>query len=124
MIAAVLVVGALASCSKKLDLLPTNDVTAAQVYSTSAGYTQAFAKVYGSFALTGNSGPAGNGDIQGIDEGTSDFLRLYWNAQELTTDEAVCSWGDPGVPDLHAMNWSASNPLLTGLYYRSYYQIT
>jgi len=124
MIAAVLVVSTLTSCSKKLDLLPTNDVTATQVYSTSAGYTEAFAKVYGSYALTGNTGPAGNGDIQGIDEGTSDFLRLYWNAQELTTDEAICSWGDPGVPDLHAMNWSASNPILTGLYYRSYYQIT
>ena len=124
MIAAGIFTGSLASCSKKLDLLPTNDVTAAQVYSTSAGYTAAFAKVYGSYALTGNTGPAGNGDIQGIDEGTSDFVRLYWNAQELTTDEAVCAWGDPGVPDLHAMNWSASNPILTGLYYRSYYQIT
>ncbi len=123
-VAAGLVSVSLASCSKKLDLLPTNDVTAAQVYSTPAGYLQAFAKVYGSYALTGNTGPAGNGDVQGIDEGTSDFVRLYWNAQELTTDEAVCAWGDPGVPDLHNMNWSSTNPILTGLYYRSYYQIT
>lgn len=122
--AAGLISVSLASCSKKLDLLPTNDVTAAQVYSTPAGYLQAFAKVYGSYALTGNTGPAGNGDVQGIDEGTSDFVRLYWNAQELSTDEAVCAWGDPGVPDLHNMNWSATNPILTGLYYRSYYQIT
>ena len=112
------------SCTKKLDLLPTNDVTAAQVYATPAGYKQAFAKVYGSFALTGNSGPSGNGDIQGIDEGTSDFLRLFWKAQELSTDEAVVSWGDPGIQDFHNMNWSSSNPMLTGLYYRSYYQIT
>lgn len=116
--------GSFASCTKKLDLLPTNDVTAAQVYSTPAGYKQAFAKVYGSFALTGNQGPAGNGDIQGIDEGTSDFLRLFWKAQELSTDEAVVSWGDPGIQDFHNMNWSSSNPMLTGLYYRSYYQIT
>ncbi len=124
MIATGILAGSFSSCSKKLDLLPTNDITAAQVYSTSAGYTQAFAKVYGSFALTGNSGPAGNGDIQGIDEGTSDFVRLLWNAQELSTDEAVCAWGDPGVPDFHAMNWSASNTILLGLYYRSFYQIT
>ena len=110
-------VSCFASCTKKLDLLPTNDVTAAQVYSTPAGYKQAFAKVYGSFALTGNQGPAGNGDIQGIDEGTSDFLRLYWKAQELSTDEAVVSWGDPGIQDFHNMNWSSSNPMLTGLYY-------
>src|ERR1700730_16153674 len=114
----------LASCTKKLDLLPTNDITSTQVYSTPAGYTLAFAKVYGSFALTGNQGPAGNGDIQGIDEGFSDFLRLYFNAQELSTDEAVVSWGDAGLQDFHNMNWSASNPFLTGLYYRCYYQIT
>ncbi|MDE3234407.1 MAG: RagB/SusD family nutrient uptake outer membrane protein [Bacteroidota bacterium] len=123
-ITAGIVVGSFASCTKKLDLLPTNDVTAAQVYSTSAGYKEAFAKVYGSFALTGNQGPAGNGDIQGIDEGTSDFLRLFWKAQELSTDEAVVSWGDPGIQDFHMMNWSATNPMLTGLYYRSAYQIT
>lgn len=112
------------SCTKQLDLLPTNDVTSSTVYKTPAGYKQAFAKVYASFALTGNAGPAGNGDIQGIDEGTSDFLRLYWKAQELSTDEAVVSWGDPGIQDFHNMNWSASNPMLTGLYYRSFYQIT
>lgn len=114
----------LVSCSKQLDLLPLNDITSEQVYSTPQGYRQAFAKIYGSFATTGNNGPAGNGDIQGLDEGTSDFLRLFWKAQELSTDEAVVAWGDPGIQDFHNMNWSASNPMLTGLYYRSYYQIT
>jgi starch-binding outer membrane protein, SusD/RagB family len=120
----VLVTGSMFSCTKKLDLLPTNDITSSQVYSTPKGYKEAFAKVYGSFALTGNQGPSGNGDIQGIDEGTSDFLRLFWKAQELSTDEAVVAWGDPGIQDFHNMNWSASNPMLTGVYYRSYYQIT
>lgn len=114
----------LASCSKQLDLLPTNDVTSSKVYTTADGYKQAAAKVYASFALTGNNGPSGNADIQGLDEGTADFLRLYWKAQELCTEEAVVSWGDPGIQDFHNMNWSASNPMLTGLYYRAYYQIT
>jgi hypothetical protein len=112
------------SCTKKLDLVPTNDITADDVYKTAAGYKQALAKVYGSIALTGNSGPDGNGDIQGIDEGTSDFLRLYWKAQELSTDEAVVAWGDPGIQDFHNMNWSANNPMLKGVFYRSFYQIT
>jgi hypothetical protein len=112
------------SCNKKLDLLPLNDITSEQVYKTPQGYKQAFAKLYGSFATTGNQGPAGNGDIQGLDEGTADFLRLFWKAQELSTDEAVVAWGDPGIQDFHNMNWSASNPMLTGIYYRSYYQIT
>lgn len=112
------------ACTKQLDLTPTNDITANTVYSTAAGYTQAAAKVYGSFALTGNAGGAGNGDVQGIDEGTSDFFRLYWKAQELSTDEAVVAWGDPGIQDFHKMNWTSDNPLLKGLYYRSFYQIT
>src|SRR5258705_13624235 len=47
------------SCTKKLDLKPTNDTTSETVYSTPAGYKQVLAKVYGSFALTGNRGPAG-----------------------------------------------------------------
>lgn len=112
------------SCTKDLDRLPQNEITAAQVFATPQGYKQAFAKVYGAFALTGNQGPAGNGDIQGIDEGFSDFLRLYWKAQELPTEEAVIGWGDAGLPDFHNMNWGPNNPFLQGLYYRCYYQIT
>ncbi|MBL7743231.1 MAG: RagB/SusD family nutrient uptake outer membrane protein [Chitinophagaceae bacterium] len=115
---------ALSSCLKHPNELPTNDVTSETVYATPAGYKQVLAKVYGSFALTGNSGPAGNGDVQGIDEGFSDFYRLFWKAQELSTDEAVISWGDVGIQDFHRMNWTSNNSFLTGLYYRSMYQIT
>src|SRR5216117_845518 len=113
----------LAACNKKLDLKPTNGLTSDVVYSTPAGYKSSLAKVYGSFALTGNVGPNGNGDVQGIDEGTADFLRLFWKAQELSTDEAVVAWGDPGIQDFHNMNWTSDNPMLKGLYYRSFYQI-
>lgn len=122
-IAGALAVG-LTSCKKNLILTPNTQLTSEQVYSTPQGYLQSLAKVYGSYALTGNTGPAGSPDVQGIDEGTSDFFRLFWYAQELPTDEAVIGWGDPGVPDFHAMSWTSSNVILTGLYYRSMYQIT
>jgi len=112
------------SCKRNTVLTPNDQLTSVQVFSTPAGYTQAMAKVYGSFANTGNSGGSGSGDIQGIDEGTSEFFRLYWNCEELTTDEAVITYGDPGVQDLHNMVWSASNAISQGLYYRSMYQIT
>lgn len=112
------------ACTKDLDRFPVNDLTPEKVYANADGYTKAAAKMYGAFALTGNSGPAGAGDIAGIDEGTSDFLRLFWKAQELTTDEAVVAWNDPGIQDFHNMNWSSSNPMLQGLYYRAVYQIT
>ena len=120
----VFVVSIIQSCTKKLDLKPTNDVTSETVYASLAGYKSVLAKVYGSFALTGNQGPAGNGDVQGIDEGFSDFFRLFWKAQELSTDEAVISWGDVGIQDFHNMNWTSNNSFLTGLYYRCMYQIT
>src|ERR1051326_7687240 len=115
---------AITSCKKKLDLKPENDVTSETVYANAAGYKQVLGKVYGSFALTGNQGPAGNGDVQGIDEGFSDFFRLFWKAQELSTDEAVISWGHVGIHGFHNMNWTSNNSFLTGLYYRSMYQIT
>src|SRR5664279_2330347 len=128
-IASIGLIGALfTSCSKDLNRIPTNDKTADQVYTTPAGYKQAFAKLYAAYGLTGNIGPAAPcfqcGDINGIDEGFSDFLRMYFQAEELSTDEAVIAWGDVGIQDFHAMNWSSNNPFITGLYYRSYFQIT
>jgi starch-binding outer membrane protein, SusD/RagB family len=117
-----------ASCTKKLDLFPTNDLTPQSVYTTSTGYKQALAKIYAAFALTGNTGGTGSPDIPTqiiADEGNSDFLRLYWNLQELTTDEASWTWqNDAGVRGLHEMSWSSINPIVSGLYYRSFFQIT
>ena len=120
-----LVVITLTSCEKKLDLQPLNEVTSEVVYSTPAGYKQSLAKVYGSFALTGNSGPAGTPDVVGLDEGSNgDFFRTFWQAQQLSTDETVIAWGDAGVQDFHNMNWTSDNPFLKGLYFKSIYQIT
>ena len=122
----VLVVAAVfTSCLKDLDRQPTNDTTSQTALADFQGYQASIAKVYGAYALTGNAGPAGNGHVQGIDEGTSDFLRLYWWVQEITTDEAVVQvgWNDPGIHFFHSMNWSTDNVILKGLYYRSFYQI-
>lgn len=111
------------SCNKDLNRFPSNSVLEDSIYSTPAGYKQALANVYAGYTLTGNSGPSSS-DIAGVDAGTSDFIRCLWDCQELTTDEAVCAWGDPGVPDLHNMSWTATDPILVGLYSRSLYQIT
>lgn len=116
------------SCTKYPNLKPTNNIDTEEAYANLAGYKSVLAKVYGSFALTGNIGPAAPcnqcGDLAGIDEGFSDFFRLFWKAQELSTDEAVISWGDVGIQDFHNMNWTSNNSFLTALYYRSMYQIT
>src|SRR5919112_73093 len=81
-----------ASCSKKLDLFPQNEFTSENAYANAAGYRSVLAKVYGGLATTGNVGPAGASDIQGLDEGSqSPFIRGYFNSQELPTDEAIVS---------------------------------
>jgi starch-binding outer membrane protein, SusD/RagB family len=115
------------SCTKDLNLVPTNDITASTVYSTPEGFRSGLAKVYGSFALTGNTGGVGSPDISTqiiSDEGNSDFLRMYFNLQEITTDEAAWTWqNDAGIQGLHEMSWSSINPIINGLYYRSFFQI-
>lgn len=112
------------SCKKDLNLSPTNDITSDIAYSTPAGYKQVLVKVYASFATVGGSGAGDNGDVKGIDAGASDFMRLYWNAQELTSDEGLCVWNDPGVYDLNYLTFTSDNLILQGLYSRSLYQIT
>lgn len=115
---------ALNACKKEdLNVLPTNDVTDQAVYSTPAGYKQSLVKLYASYALTSSTG-SDNSDLGGIDAGFSDFFRLFWTSQELTTDEAICAWGDTGIPDLNKGQWAADNVFLKGLYARSIYQIT
>jgi hypothetical protein len=115
-------VGLNTSCTKDLDQTPKYELTPDKVYVNLASYKQVLAKLYGGFALTGPSGP-GSGDIVGIDAGTSDYIRQYWSAQELTTDEAVIAWNDPGVQEWHRLNWDASDPLTRGFYSRLYYEI-
>ena len=60
-----------------------------------------FSKIYANMVITGQTGPNGNGDIDDIDEGTSSLIRQLWNANELTTDEAHCIWGDAGIPEFN-----------------------
>lgn len=116
---------AAASCAKKLDLYPQNDLTVATAYSTAAGYKNVLAKVYGGLATTGNIGPAGASDIQGLDEGSqSPFIRGFFNCEELPTDEAVVAWNDQTIHDFHDLKWTSSDPFLLGMYARPIYNIT
>ena len=83
-------------------------------------------KIYSSFVLTGQTGPAGNGDIKDADEGRSEFYRMVWNLNELTTDEAHWIWytNDTGYEDLVENTYGADNAVASGLYYRIYFTIT
>lgn len=114
----------LASCTKDLDRQPKYGNTAASLYVNLAGYKSVLAKTYAGLTLTGNSGPDGSGDIAGIDEGFSSYIRQYWSAQELSTDEAVIGWNDATIKDFHFQTWSAADVFIRALYSRIYFQIT
>jgi hypothetical protein len=123
-LAPALVLVSLNSCKQSdLNLTPTNDVTAGVVYATPAGYKAELVKLYATYGLTSPTG-SDNSDIGGLNSGFADFLRLFWTSQELTTDEAVCAWGDTGIPELDHSLWASDNQFLRGLYSKSILQIT
>ena len=123
---AFVVVVTITSCAKKLDLLPTNDLTPDKVYSTADGYKAVLAKIYGGLASGGNQGPAGQPDISGnLDEGSQiAFIRPYFNCEELPTDEAVVAWNDQTIHDYHNLSFTSGDPFLKGMYARPMYNIT
>lgn len=83
-----------------------------------------FAKCYATFGTTGQKGPDGNGDVDGIDEGTSSFYRMFWELNEFCTDEGWWIWNDVGLADIRTLTWSSSNDLVYGLYSRLNFDIT
>lgn len=113
------------ACVGDLDTIPIDKdvVTASTVYDDPQAYLSVLAKLYAGLALTGQQGPAGQGDIEGIDEGFGQYLRMYWYHQELTTDEAVVGWNDQTIKDFHAQNWSSDDGFIFAMYSRIFYQI-
>ena len=117
--AAALVVAGLTSCTGDLDVTPI-DPSKTMVPDEVALYT----KCYASMALQGQGGQGGDCDIDGLDGGTAGFVRQLFNSNELTTDEAICAWGDPGIPAFNYNQYDAEHPMLKGFYYRLYVGIT
>jgi len=113
------------SCTKDLDTIPLDKrvTTSATVFDSPEAYPQALAKLYAGHAVSGQQGPAGNGDISGIDEGFGQYLRGWWYHQVLSTDEALIAWNDQTIKDFHWQTWSSSDVFIAAMYYRIFYQI-
>jgi len=102
-----------------LDLAPEDAASEEEIFVSLDAYKSYLAKAYGSYSLTGQDGPSGDSDISIVnDEGFTSYIRAYWKAQELTTDEAVVGWTDAGIRDLHEHSWSSENQFVRVLYYR------
>ncbi len=107
-----------ASCTD-LEILPEDAATEFEVFKDPLAYRQYLAKIYGAYSLTGQDGPNNAPDITIVnDEGFTSYIRVYWKAQELTTDEAVIAWSDAGIRDLHEHSWTSENQFIRVLYYR------
>jgi hypothetical protein len=113
------------SCEDRLDLLPEDErITADQAFEDPEAYKEFLAKIYAGISLSGQQGPAGSPDLAGLDEGFSNYLRLYWKMQELTTDEAIIGWNDGTIQDLHGQVWTSGNEFIRTMYTRLMYQVT
>ena len=108
------------SCVGDLDVNPINPQQTMELNSDAL-----FNKIYASFSLTGQSGPSGNGDIEDVDEGRSDYFRSKWYLNEFTSDEAHWVWAtDAGIPELLHNSWGESCVFSAALYSRLYFTIT
>jgi hypothetical protein len=103
---------------------PKSSAAAPNILSEPGAYKSYLAKLYGGLNVTGQSGPAGNGDIAGIDEGFSQYMRLWWEMQELPTDAAVIAWNDNGIRELNNHSWSSSNQFSRAIYDRIFFQVS
>ncbi|MBU2951902.1 RagB/SusD family nutrient uptake outer membrane protein [Tamlana agarivorans] len=115
------------SCHGDLDQFPIDpdSFTEQDVFANATEAKGALAKLYASLALTGqDGGDGGNADITDIEQGFSQYTRMLFNLNELTTDHGVVGWGDSGLPDLHGMYWTGSNSFTGAMYLRLAQQVS
>ena len=113
------------SCENDLEVTPTGltQQTVEQFYAQPDAYKKGLAGVYGNLALTGTGGPESS-NLGGIDAGTSQYSRVLWYMQSLSADEAVWSYeNDPGVREIQKNIWTASNPIVRGMFSRAMFQV-
>ncbi len=113
------------SCVKDLNVKPIdpNSILAGNLSDNPIYMKEALGKIYASFIINGQ-GANGGPDITAPDNDFFTTTRALWNCQEITTDEAICAWGDVGIADLNTQTWNPNNPFLTALYQRLSLSVT
>lgn len=115
------------SCVNDLDVEPIdpNVNTLNNVFRDPAAFKRALAKLYASYAISGQTGGGGGSpDISGIDENFGNYIRQFWGLQELSTDEAIIAWDDATIKDFHWQTWSPNDVFIAAIYSRIFYTIT
>ena len=101
----------MSSCVNDLNVEPIDPRLNTQVNAD-----KLFNKMYAEFVFEGK-GP-GESELDLGDPGLSVLYRLLWNANELTTDEAICGWTDHGTGEFSKNSFTAANESLYGLWWR------
>lgn len=109
------------SCLKDLDTLPLNktDFTSENAYANEDSYLKALSYINGYYMLVGQD-EAGKNDLGFSDSGQSEFLRQWFNMNEMTCDGLKCVWGDSYLTELQHNSWGTStNDALVAVYTRA-----
>lgn len=109
------------SCLGDLDTLPLNktDFTSENAYENEASYLNALAYINGYYMLVGQDDPGAN-DLGFSDAGQSEFLRQWFNLNEMTCDALKCVWGDSYLSDLQYDSWGGgTNDAMICVYTRA-----
>lgn len=106
-----------------VDIEDPDEIIGENAYQNINDYTSGIAKVYAGLALSGQQGPAGQGDIGGIDEGFGQYLRAYWQLQQLPTDETKIAWNDGTLQTFNFQTWSSSSEFVNAAYSRFLYEV-
>jgi hypothetical protein len=114
------------SCSKDIEKTEEDSdfYTSEVFFQNEASYKQFLAKLYMGLATSGQGGPNGAPDIAGIDGGFGQYLRAYWQLNEITTDEAVIAWADGNLPSLNNHTWGSNNEFIYAMFSRGMYQVS
>ena len=123
LLAATTLMAGAAACTD-LGVQPKSTVTTANIYTDPSSYRAYLAKLYAGLQATGQTGCCDDKDIQTIsDAGFSGYLRLYWNLQQVPTEEAAFAWGDDPLQELNTQTWGTGNNFIAGMYARIYFQV-
>jgi hypothetical protein len=113
-----------ASCVDDLDQMPHIEATSISVYEQAAGYKSVLAKLYASFVISGQEKGGGNADIASDNGENSDYLRIYFNLQEVPTEEIAYTWLEGNnMTNIAYMKWEATDIWVSDMYYHIYYTI-
>jgi hypothetical protein len=114
------------SCSNDIEKAEQDSdyLTSETFYQNEGAYKQFLAKLYMGLATSGQGGPSGAPDIAGIDGGFGQYLRAYWQLNEVTTDEAIIGWADGNLPALNNHTWGSNNEFIYAMFSRGMYQVS